>query len=183
MIYPSPFIAASPTKPPMKYHMRRMDRAVTDPEKLERVLKETHYVTIAMCKDNVPYLVSLSHAYDAERKCIYFHCAGAGKKLDYMKANPHVWGQAILDHGYVDGECNHLYVTAMFDGTVHLADSIEEKRRIMTHLFKNQEKPSPTGEVDSHLIRIGKDIELKNTTIGWISVNELTGKKAKGETF
>ena len=167
----------------MKYHLRRMDRAVTDPEKLERVLKEAHYVTIAMCKDNTPYLVSLSHSYDTERKCIYFHCAGAGKKLDYMRANPHVWGQAMLDHGYVDGECNHLYVTAMFDGTVNFADSIEEKRRIMTHLFTNQEKPSPTGEVDSHLIRIGKDVELKATTIGWITINELTGKKSKDEKF
>jgi len=46
----------------MKYHMRRMDRAVTEPEKLERILKEARYVTVAMCKDNIPYLVSLSHS-------------------------------------------------------------------------------------------------------------------------
>jgi hypothetical protein len=58
-----------------------MDRAITDPAKLERVLKETLYITVAMCKDNVPYLVSLSHAYDPKGKHLYFHCASEGKKL------------------------------------------------------------------------------------------------------
>ena len=162
----------------MKYHMRRMDRAVTDPGKLEQVLKETQYITVAMCKDNVPYLVSLSHAYDPDGRRLYFHCASEGKKMDYMKANPHVWGQAIIDHGYVEGKCNHLYVTAMFEGTVHLAKDIAEKRRIMSFMFARQEKLSPTGEVDPHKTRIGKDVEIERTTIGWIAVEEMTGKKS-----
>ncbi len=167
----------------MKYHLRRMDRALTDPAKLERVLMETRYITVAMCKDNVPYLVSLSHAYDPERKRLYFHCASKGKKMDYMKANPRVWGQAIIDHGYVEGKCNHLYVTAMFEGTVHIAEDIPEKRRIMSYMFHRQEKPSPTGEVDPHLARIGKDTEIGRTTIGWIAVDELTGKKSAEVKF
>ena len=167
----------------MKYHMRRLDRAITDSDKLERILKETRYITIAMCKDNIPYLVSLSHAYDPDGKRLYFHCASEGKKLDYMRANPHIWGQAIIDHGYVEGKCNHLYVTAMFGGTVHLAETKAEKRRIMSYMFTNQEKPSPNGEVDPHMIRIGKDTEIGRTTIGWISVEELTGKKSAEVNF
>jgi nitroimidazol reductase NimA-like FMN-containing flavoprotein (pyridoxamine 5'-phosphate oxidase superfamily) len=167
----------------MKYHMRRLDRVITDPDKLERILKETRYITIAMCKDNIPYLVSLSHAYDPDGKRLYFHCASEGKKLDYMRANPHIWGQAIIDHGYVEGKCNHLYVTAMFEGTVHFAETTAEKRRIMSYMFTNQEKPSPNGEVDPHMIRIGKDVEIGRTTIGWISVEELTGKKSAEVNF
>ncbi len=167
----------------MKYHMRRMDRAITDQAKLERVLLETRYVTVAMCKDDAPYLVSLSHAYDPERKRLYFHCAPEGKKIDYWRANPRVWGQAIIDHGYVEGRCNHLYVTAMFEGTVHLAEDTEEKRRIMNYMFDRQEKRSPTGEVDPHKARIGKDTELGRTTIGWIVVEEITGKKSAEVKF
>jgi uncharacterized protein len=167
----------------MTYHMRRLDRAITDHLKLERILKETHYVTIALCKDNVPYLVSLSHAYDPDGRCLYFHCASEGKKLDYMMANPRVWGQAIIDHGYVDGKCNHLYVTAMFKGTIQLAEGIEEKRRIMEYLFANQEKPLPSGDRDPHFARIGKDAEIARTTIGWIVVEELTGKKSAEVKF
>jgi nitroimidazol reductase NimA-like FMN-containing flavoprotein (pyridoxamine 5'-phosphate oxidase superfamily) len=71
----------------------------------------------------------------------------------------------------------------MFGGTVHLAEDTAEKRRIMSHMFAHQERPSPTGEVDPHLTRIGKDTELKRTTVGWITVEELTGKKSAEVKF
>lgn len=163
-----------------------MDREIKDPAKLEKVLKETQYITIALCIDNVPYLVSLSHSYDEDAKCLYFHCASEGKKLDYMKSNPRIWGQAIIDRGYVDGECNHLYVTAMFGGRVELVEDIAEKRRIMSYMFAHQErKPAASGEaeVDPHVIRIGKDAELRGTTVGRIIIEELTGKISKDTEY
>jgi nitroimidazol reductase NimA-like FMN-containing flavoprotein (pyridoxamine 5'-phosphate oxidase superfamily) len=172
----------------MKYHVRRIDREIKDPAKLERVLKETRYITIALSKDNVPYLVSLSHSYDEEAKCLYFHCASAGKKLDYMRSNPRVWGQAIIDRGYVDGECNHLYVTTMFEGRIELVEDIPEKRRIMSYLFTHQERGSEVsgsrvGEVDPHLVRIGKDAELRSTTVGRIILDGMTGKHSKDTEY
>jgi nitroimidazol reductase NimA-like FMN-containing flavoprotein (pyridoxamine 5'-phosphate oxidase superfamily) len=170
----------------MKYHMRRMDREIKDNAKLEKVLKETRYITIALCLDNVPYLVSLSHSYDEDSKCLYFHCASSGKKLDLMKSNPQVWGQAIIDRGYVNGKCNHLYVTAMFGGRVELIEDINEKRRIMSYLFTHQEmKPTVSGgvEIDPHVTRIGKDSELRGTTVGRIIIEELTGKISKDTEY
>ena len=161
-----------------------MDREIKDPEKLEKLLKETKYITIALCRDNIPYLVSLSHSYDEDANCIFFHCASAGKKLDYMKSNPQVWGQAIIDRGYVDGECNHLYVTAMFGGRVELIEEIDEKRRIMSRMFSHQEKhPAVPGEVDPHAIRIEKDAELKGMTVGKIIIEEFTGKFSKDTVY
>ena len=167
----------------MKYHIRRMDRAITDPAKLERILMETRFITVAMCRDNIPYLVSISHFYDPSAKRLYFHCATEGKKMDFWRANPRVWGQAIIDHGYVEGECNHLYVMAMFDGTVHIAEANEEKRRIMNYMFDRQEKKSHGGEVDPHKERITKDAELGRAAVGWIAVEEITGKRSKDITF
>jgi nitroimidazol reductase NimA-like FMN-containing flavoprotein (pyridoxamine 5'-phosphate oxidase superfamily) len=55
--------------------------------KLERILKETNYVTLALAKDNEPYIVAISHSYDEEVGCLYFHCAPEGKKLYFMRAN------------------------------------------------------------------------------------------------
>jgi uncharacterized protein len=161
-----------------------MDREIMDLTKLERVLKETRYITIALSLDNQPYLVSLSHSYNEVSKYLYFHCASTGKKLDYMNSNPRVWGQAIIDRGYVDGKCNHLYVTAMFDGTVELVEDLTEKRRILSHMFANQEnKHVAPDEVDPHFIRIGKDAELRNITVGKIKILELTGKISKDTEF
>ena len=159
----------------MRYHVRRTDRELEDPKKLESILKEARYVTIALCNDNMPYLVSLSHSYDEEARSVYFHCASLGKKMDYIRSNPQVWGQAIIDSGYENGKCNHLYVTAMFSGKVELVEGIDEKRRIMYQLFANQERVK-TDEVDSHFTRIGKDSEMKGVTVGRIVLDEITGK-------
>ena len=71
----------------MTYHVRRKDKEITDIAVLKKILKSAKYVTIAFSMDNQPYLVSLSHGYDENRNCIYFHCAKEGKKLDYLKSN------------------------------------------------------------------------------------------------
>ena len=64
----------------MTYHLKRKDLEITDANIVKKILKSTKYVTIALSMDNKPYLVSLSHGYDEKRNCIYFHCAGKGKR-------------------------------------------------------------------------------------------------------
>jgi uncharacterized protein len=79
----------------MSFHVRRKEREITNSDEMLQVLKVTKYVTIALCMDNKPYLVALSHGYDEDKKCLYFHCAPEGKKLIFAAANPQVWGQAV----------------------------------------------------------------------------------------
>jgi hypothetical protein len=76
----------------LRCHLRRKEKEITDEAAMKKVLKTTQYVTIAMTRDDQLYLVSLSHGYDEENRCIYFHCANKGKKLDYLEANDLVWG-------------------------------------------------------------------------------------------
>ena len=102
----------------MTFHMRRKDKEITNVEVMKKILKSAKYVTLALCMDNQPYLVSLSYGYDENRNCIYFHSATEGKKLIYLKSNNIVWGQALLDYGYAEGECNHLYASVHFSGKV-----------------------------------------------------------------
>ncbi|MHA1667187.1 MAG: pyridoxamine 5'-phosphate oxidase family protein [Candidatus Heimdallarchaeaceae archaeon] len=89
--------------------IRRKEKAIDDIERLKEIIQTAKYITLAMCKDNEPYLVSLSHGYNSEQHCLYFHCASEGKKISILKENTTVWGQALLDYGYVQGECgSHL---------------------------------------------------------------------------
>ena len=88
--------------------IRRKEKAITEETELRAILQKVKYITIAMCKDNEPQLVSMSHGYDPEKNCIYFHCAREGKKVDYLIVNNIVWGQAIIDQGYIQGACDHL---------------------------------------------------------------------------
>ena len=72
----------------MSFHVRRKEREITDKEEMKQVLKSTKYVTVALCMDNEPYLVALSHGYDQTQNCLYFHCAPEGKKTHLRTSQP-----------------------------------------------------------------------------------------------
>jgi len=141
---------------------------------MRRVLKEAKYVTLAMCREGRPYLVSLNHGYDEEQNCIYFHCAGEGKKLEYLRANNLVWGQALIDHGFfaAPDDCRQNYATVMFEGKVTFVEDPEEKRHAFLILNSHLEAPS------EGLRRI-LDENLARTTVGKVSLEYVSGKKSK----
>lgn len=154
----------------MSFHIRRKDREITDPRETRQVLKATKYVTVALCMDNEPYLVSLSHGYDEAKNCIYFHCAPEGKKLVYQKANNKVWGQAVLDFGVTD-ECDYAYTSVHFSGKMTLIEDLTEKLHGMRVLVR-QVSSNP----EEKLAKI-KPEQLSKTTMARIDLEYMTGKK------
>ena len=157
----------------MSYHMKREDKEITDVGALKRVLKATKYVTLALSRDNEPYLVSLSHGYDEGRNCIYFHCAPAGKKLDYLRSNNLVWGQALLDYGYAEGKCDHLYASVHFRGKVAFITELVEKRVAIECMMRQVDRRPEE-------LLAGLDFErLRETTICRIDIEGMSGKKSK----
>lgn len=157
----------------MSFHMRRKDKEITDQRLLKKILATAKYVTIALSMDNLPYLVSLSHGYDEKQNCLYFHCAKEGKKLHYLRANNNVWGQALVDFGYYEGQCTHLYATVHFSGKIDFIEDLNEKRKAMERMI-NQIDKNP----EKLLTDLNED-RLKNTTIGRINLQYMSGKKSK----
>jgi len=119
---------------------------------------------------NQPYLVSLSHGYDQTKNCIYFHCAAEGKKLIYLQANSRVWGQAVLDFGVTD-ECDYIYESVHFCGTIQLISDLSEKQHAFEILIHQLSR-----DPEKKLAQI-KPEKLGNTTIGRIDIEAMTGKK------
>jgi nitroimidazol reductase NimA-like FMN-containing flavoprotein (pyridoxamine 5'-phosphate oxidase superfamily) len=154
------------------FHVRRKEREITDPTEMRQVLKATKYVTIALCKDNEPYLVALSHGYDEAKNCLYFHCAPEGKKLVYAEANPKVWGEAVMDFGVTD-ECDYAYTSLHFQGTFSFVSDPQEKWHGMEVLVR-QVAPNP----EVKLSRL-KPEKVQKTTMGKIDIAYMSGKKHK----
>jgi nitroimidazol reductase NimA-like FMN-containing flavoprotein (pyridoxamine 5'-phosphate oxidase superfamily) len=154
--------------------IRRKEKSLEDKEEMIDILRKTKYVTIAMCQNNTPYLVTLSHGYDPEKNVIYFHCAFEGKKIDILKSNNIVWGSALLDKGYVSGKCDHLYATTHFRGTVTFIDNIEEKRHALIIMIQQLE--SDPKEVINKQI---SEKSLNRVNIGRIDIDYLSGKKSE----
>jgi nitroimidazol reductase NimA-like FMN-containing flavoprotein (pyridoxamine 5'-phosphate oxidase superfamily) len=157
--------------------MRRKDKEITDSEKMKSILESAKFVTIAMCMENSPYLVTLSYGYDRKRNCIYFHCAKEGKKIEFLKANNTVWGQVLNDLGYLKGQCNHLFETVQFQGKVSFLEKVEEKREAIECMIRHLEQaPKGNAEVEKAIARINND-RLAETTFGRIDIELMTGKQ------
>jgi uncharacterized protein len=152
----------------MSFHIRRKDREITDAEELKQVLKATKYVTVALCMDNEPYLVSLSHGYDQAKNCLYFHCAPEGKKLVYAKANSKVWGQAVLDFGVLE-ECDYAYKSVHFQGKMSLIEDLAEKQHALEVLVR-QVSLNPEA-------KLAKLKPVAKLTVGRIDITYTSGKK------
>lgn len=126
-----------------KYHLRNKDKAIIDTNELAKILSDAKYVTLAMCNQNEPYLAVLSHGFDKKNRCLYFHCAPEGKKIDFLKVNPLIWGIAIKDDGYARKKCNHYYRSVMFKGYVKLLETNDEKRNAFKTMVDTLEDADP----------------------------------------
>lgn len=157
------------------YHqLRRKEQEIRDSAELKAILAETRYVTVAMCRNDEPYLVTLSHGYDEKRNAVYFHCAFAGKKIDFLKANNRVWGQAFIDRGYVQGKCDHLFTSVQFSGRVSFVADAAEKRRALAVMIRQLER-----DPDRVLAAKVTDARVEATNIGRIDIEFMSGKRTE----
>jgi len=155
------------------YHMRRQDKAITDPSELEAVLVGQKLVTLAMCRDGEPYLVTMDYGYDPAEGALYFHCADAGKKLEFLRANPRVWGQVVEDLGYIAGECDHAYRSVHFSGRVELLGDPNDKRAAL-HLMMR--KFEPEADVAKRTESVGRS--LAKVIVGKVCIEDISGKNS-----
>jgi nitroimidazol reductase NimA-like FMN-containing flavoprotein (pyridoxamine 5'-phosphate oxidase superfamily) len=154
--------------------MRRNEKEIKDRYEKISILEQAKYITIAMCKDDEPYLVTLSHGYDRANHCIYFHCAKEGKKIDILKENSLVWGQALVDKGYVQNVCDHLYATTHFRGKVTFVENEQEKKHALEVMIKALED-DPREVMGTQM---GED-PVARVQIGKIDIEYMSGKKSE----
>jgi nitroimidazol reductase NimA-like FMN-containing flavoprotein (pyridoxamine 5'-phosphate oxidase superfamily) len=153
--------------------MRRKEKEITDRKEMVRILTEAKYVTVAMTDVDGPYLATLTHAYDPAKNAIYFHCASDGRKVDVLRRDNRVWGQALIDRGYVTGKCDHLYETTQFKGRVAFLDDPDEKRHALETMIRKNEKDPETVIKDQVT-----DKSVYRVNIGRIDIEFMSGKRS-----
>lgn len=159
----------------MVYHLRRKDRQIQEQEALHEILNKGKFAVISMCRDNEPYVVTLSYGPDLEKNTLYFHCAAEGQKLAFIKANPNVCATVILDHGYIQGSCAHSFSTLIIRGNMKVIEDLEEKKHGMKTLLYHLEDAAETFEQQ----RLKEDKAYRNICILKLEIRELTGKKGQ----
>jgi nitroimidazol reductase NimA-like FMN-containing flavoprotein (pyridoxamine 5'-phosphate oxidase superfamily) len=159
-----------------KYHLRRIDREIKDVKILRKILEKTTHIALAMAKLNEPYIVPLNHYYDIEENCIYFHGASVGKKIEFMKKNPNVWGLAVIDHGFSGGQCENLYASVAFSGHVTF---LEDKETRISVLRKQIVKESGDKEAMMKRFDIASSSPLfSSSSVCRVDIESITGKRS-----
>ncbi len=155
------------------YHLRRHDKAIENAEDCAGILASTRTISLSMCADNEPYLITLNHGWDPEQRCLWFHSAPKGKKIDILRENSRVWGMAVEDLGYLDGRCDHAYRSVMFGGTVTFIEDDSAKRHALEIMIR-QHKSDPAAVITEQLT----PARVAGTTIGRIDIDQMSGKES-----
>ena len=154
------------------YHLRRIERDMPDRADQLAVLRGQKYLSLAMARDDQPYLVSLNYAYSEQENCFYVHSAPEGRKLDFVRTNPRVWGQVIEDRGYLPGQCSHAYRSVMFKAKAQFIESIEEKRTALSLMIEHADSdPEPLKQ------KLVATSDLKQVVVIRLSVEWMGGKQ------
>jgi uncharacterized protein len=110
---------------------------------MEQLLEEENLGYLGLSLGGKPYVVPLNYRYDDGK--IQFHCALAGKKLDYLRANPEVCFSVgrqagdVRDHAggnpcHVDSDSVICY------GRARIVEAFEERKAVL-NAFNRRFRP------------------------------------------
>lgn len=156
----------------LRYHLQKKEREIKDQKELLRIIKTGKYLTIALCRNNEPYIVTLSYGYDERKNAFYFHSRLRGLKCEFIKDNPHVCATIIEDKGYIMNECAHEFRSVIIWGKMSFVETLEEKKYGMDILLEHLEDNPDKIKQESLL----NDIVYRNLGILRLDVIEIHGK-------
>ena len=160
-----------------RYHSRKgVERAIDDAEGIWEIIAKAKYVTLSMVTpEGEPYCVAISHGYDREKNCLYFHTGFQGKKIDAIKVHPRVCAFVLDVEGYVKTRCHHEYRSVICYGTIHVIEDREEKLEALKTMFYCLEETNAEAE-DAIRMRKLDDMPLTNVNMLRMDIDGFSGK-------
>jgi nitroimidazol reductase NimA-like FMN-containing flavoprotein (pyridoxamine 5'-phosphate oxidase superfamily) len=150
------------------FHLRRKDKEVTEPEEIERIIREGRTCHLAMVDDGEPYVVPVTFGYDG--RALYFHSALEGRKVEILKRNPRVCFSIVAAAQVVEQppDCTTKYRSVAGYGRATLLTDAEEKIAGIKVLMRHS---------------LGREVDfpvkgMARTLVFRIDIEELKGKQS-----
>ena len=144
--------------------MRRRDREISSRAEIDAVIHGSLVCRVAMTLEDGPYLVPLSYGYDGQ--ALFFHTAGAGRKLQGFEAGGRVCFELernveLVEHPRAACEWSFRFESVIGYGTISEILDAEEKEnglnQIMRH-YSGRAWELPGGELGrTRVWRLGVD--------------------------
>ena len=126
--------------------MRRKDREVLDPTKINEIIKACHCCRLGFCDEGKVYIVPLNFGYEERenQKILYFHSAAEGRKIDLIQKNHSVGFEMDTNYELHTGEkaCEYSagFQSIIGTGRVDLVENREEKIRALELIMYHNTK-------------------------------------------
>jgi nitroimidazol reductase NimA-like FMN-containing flavoprotein (pyridoxamine 5'-phosphate oxidase superfamily) len=151
--------------------MRRKDKQINDPAVIESIIRRSLVCRLAMADGGQPYVVPISFGY--QRRCLYFHSAAEGRKIEILRKNPRVCFEFDVDLSLKksDRPCRWgmKFKSAVGTGTARFIEEPEEKRRALSIILS---------QYSSERFEIA-DAELTGVTVFCVKIDQITGKQSE----
>lgn len=145
--------------------MKRTD----NPALAEQLLDHCMFATLSLAgEDGAPYGVPISPA--RKGRCLYFHCAQRGRKVETMRVNPRVSLSCVGKAEVLPGKFDIGFQSAVVSGTAGEVLDEEEKVEAL-RLICEKYCPADMGEFQRVL-----DQYLPRTAIWKITMDSITTK-------
>lgn len=119
--------------------MRREDKEVKDPGKLEEIIRSATVLRVAMFDEPYPYLVPVSFGY--RDGIFYFHSAPAGRKIELLQRNNRVGFEVEVESELMaaDTPCKWsvAYASVMGAGMAFFVEDLHEKWHALETIFRH----------------------------------------------
>ncbi len=124
--------------------MRRADRAITNLQEVQDIVRRCMVLRLGLVDGRKPYIVPMNFGavWEGDRLTLYAHSASEGRKVDVIRGNPDVCVQMDTGGELVEGsracEYGYRYESLMGTGTAFLVTDLEEKRIGLQALMQQQ---------------------------------------------
>ncbi len=153
----------------MRRKMRRFKQLLSEQSVREILCKATNGTLSLVNSDMEPYGVPISYVYDGD-KCIYFHSAVNGHKMECIAANSRcsfcVVGQDLI----IPDEFTSYFRSVIVKGKIHVVTAHDE---IMKGLLLLCEKYSPGVAPDAEISKC-----IGHVSVLRLDIEDMTGKEA-----
>jgi nitroimidazol reductase NimA-like FMN-containing flavoprotein (pyridoxamine 5'-phosphate oxidase superfamily) len=144
--------------------MRRKDREITDRSIMEKILEKSEICRVAMCDENMPYIVPMNFGY--KDGCLFLHSAAEGRKIEILKKNQNVCFEVETECESVKAEIScewsMKYQSVIGFGKAHFLEETEQKINgldVIVEKYTGRPYTNYTEEVLKRLAVIRVDIE------------------------
>jgi len=151
--------------------MRRKEKEICDVGEIERIIRLGTVCRVGFCGDDIPYIVPMNYGY--KDRCLYFHAALKGKKIDMLKQNNRVCFEIDIQSEIINTgvPCNwrNSYASVIGFGQASLVEDYEEKVSALNVLVDHY---APGTKYEFAVKKV------KRTAVIKIDIAEMTGKKS-----